>query len=245
MKFQTPLIALVSICSLHASDIPKFFDGLFTPNVPINAQIGIVMPPPEIDKYVAKVETAARLDSKWFKEYSGQSTPGAPLPYDKRLGLTQEEYNEYLKLWARREFKPIEDVTLMLHENAGNTWILNSTGSSNVITTLRYEPKADVFESPSGTLKRLKDINADPASILGKWTGHEWKFEENSSLGDTRENFAIGQLAGNKYGIIIYRSQEISTTGTKMLDKSILLRFPIGKTPVKVETPAKPTSKKK
>lgn len=257
MKFHIPLIALVSLCSLHAADVPKVFDGLFVENIPVNAQIGVVMPPPEIDKYVAKVETAARLDPKWFREYSGKSTPGAPLAYDQRLGLTQEEYNEYLKLWGQRQFKPIEDVILLLRQNTGDTWTINCTGSASMLTTLRYDPKADVFHSPNGDLKRLKDIDADPSSILGKWTGHEWKFEEKTDLENTKENLAVGKFEDNQYGIIVYRAQEISSEGTKLLDKSIVIRFPLNKgsksskssktskAPTKSTLPPKSSSKKK
>lgn len=254
MKFHLPLIVLASLCTLHAKDVPKVFEGLFVENIPMKAQIGVIMPPPEIDKYVAKVGTAARLDPKWFREYSGQSTPGAPLPFDKRLGLTQEEYNEYLKLWNQREFKPIEDVILLLRQNTGDTWTINCTGSGSMLTTLRYDPKTDSFLSPNGELKRLKDIDADPSSILGKWTGHEWKFEEKTDLENIKENFAVGQFAGNKYGIVIYRAQELSSEGTNLLDKSIVIRFPIGKegkngknskAATKSAAPTKSSSKKK
>ncbi len=258
MKFHAPLFALASITCLHAAEIPKVFEGLMDQNLPVRGQIGVVMPPPEIDKYVAKVEVAARKDPKWFKEFSGSSKPGAPLPYDERLGLTKEEYEEYLRLWNQREFKSIEDVVLLLRNSAENTWTLSATGSGSVLTTLRYMAKEDLIRSPNGDLKRIKEIEADPSSILGAWTGHEWKFEEETGLGKVKENFAVGQFADKKFGLIVYRAQELSSEGTRLLDKSLVIRFPIGKggqikeptaapttpkAPAKV--PAKPTTKKK
>jgi len=256
MKFHAPLFALASIACLHAAEVPKVFEGLLEQNAPVRGQIGVVLPPPEIDKYVAKVEKAARSDPKWFKEFSGQSTPGAPLPYDERLGLTKEEYDEYLKLWSQRAFKPIEDVMLLLRNSAENTWTLSSTGTGSTLTTLRYIAKEDVFRSPNGDLKRIKDIEAEPSSILGKWSGHEWKFEEETGLGKVKENFAVGRFADNKFGLIVYRAQELSSEGTRLLDKSLVIRFPLGKggqakdptaAPAKApaKEPAKPAPKKK
>jgi hypothetical protein len=61
----------------------------------------------------------------------------------------------------------------------------------------------------------------------------EWRFEEETSLGKTKENFALGRLADKKYGIIIYRAQEISTEGTRLLDKSLIVRFALGQTAAK------------
>jgi hypothetical protein len=241
MKIPFPLIAVSLATSIAtAAEAPKVFAGLLEPGLPVRGQIGMVLPPPEIDKYVAKVETAARKDSKWFREYSRQSKPGAPLPYDDRLGLTKEEYAEYLALWNKREFKTMEDVMLQLREGGGGAWSITSTGNASNLTTLRYFPKEDVFRSPNGDLKRIDDIKADPASILGEWTGHEWKFEEETSLGKTKENIALGRLAGGQYGLIVYRAQELSTEGTRLLDKSLVVRFPLGKSAQTKPAPAKP-----
>ena len=95
----------------------------------------------------------------------------------------------------------------------------------------------------------VNPIKADSSSILGAWSGLEWKFEEETGLGKTKENFALGRFSDNKYGIIVYRAQELSTEGTKLLDKSLVVRFPLGKAgqakaPAPAVTPAvKPTVK--
>jgi hypothetical protein len=249
MKFHAPLIAFSLITSLSAAEVPKVFAGLLEPGVAKRGQIGLVVPPKEIDKYVAKVESAARKDPKWFREFSSQSKPGVPLPFDARLGLTKEEYAEYLALWAKREFKPMEEVTLLLREGSGGSWVIASTGKASNISTLRYDPKGDLFRSPNGDMKRIQDVKADPESILGDWTGNEWRFEEETSLGKTKENIALGRYSDNKSGLIVYRMQELSTEGTRLLDRSLVIRFPLGKSaPASEPKPApvkvKPKTKK-
>jgi hypothetical protein len=230
MNITASLVAISLTATLHAAELPKVFAGLFEKDVPVKAQIGMVMPPPEINKFITKVELAARKDPKWLREASAQVKPGTPLPYDERLGLTKPEYEEYLALWNKREFKPAEDVMLLLRQSANDTWTLTSTGSASTLSTLRYSSESDSFRSPNGQLKRIDDISADPSSILGAWTGKEWKFEEETGLGKTKENFAIGRFANNAFGLIVYRAQELSTEGTRLLDKSLVIRFPIGKT---------------
>lgn len=252
MKLRSLLPVAALVITAHAADVPKAFAGLFDKDVPTRAQIGVVVPPSGIDKFVAKVEQAAKQDTKWFREYTLQAKPGAPLPYHEKLGLTKEEYDEYLKLWAKREFKPVgEDVVLLLRESAGESWSVTGTGAASTLSTLRYSAKDDTFRSPNGTLARGEEIKADPDSILGAWAGTEWKFEEETSLGKTKENIAFGKYADNKYGLIVYRVVEVSSEGTKLIDKSLVIRFPLGKAgqvkptaPAGKTTPA-PSNKKK
>lgn len=244
MNFRVPFIALALVATASAQ-IPKVFAGLFEKDTPVKGQIGVVVPPQEIDKYVSKVEIAARKDPKWFREFSAQAKPGTPLPYDEKLGLTQEEYNTYLKLWNQRAFKPIEEVVLMLRESTPGNWTLASAGGAGSLSTLRYSSKDDVFRSPNGELKRLPDIKADAASILGEWGGAEWKYEETTEFGKTKENIAIGRYTDNKHGIIVYRVQEVSSEGTRLIDKSIVVRFALGKSaapaaPAAAKTKGKP-----
>ncbi len=246
MNLHAPFVALSLVTSLTAAEVPKIFAGYFEQNVPVKGQIGMVLPPPEIDKFVEKVQTAARKDPKWFREYSSQTKPGTPQAYDARLGLTQAEYDEYIALWNKRQFRPMEDVMLMLRQSSNDTWSITSTGGASAFSTLRYSPKEDAFRSPNGELKRAKDIKSDATGVLGEWTGLEWDFEEETGLGKTKENIALGQFADHKFGVIVYRAQELSTEGTRLLDKSIVVRFTLGKAgQVKEPAPAtKPTPKK-
>ncbi len=243
MKFHAPLVAISLVANLSAAEVPKIFAGMFEQDIPVKGQIGIVMPPPEIDKFVAKVEIAAKKDSKWFREFSATAKPGEPLPYDERLGLSKPEYDEYLALWNKREFKGIAEVMLLLRQGPGDTWSINSTGEASLFSTIRYTAKDDVFRSPNGELKRIADIKADSSSILGEWTGMEWKFEEETGLGKTKENLALGRLGGDKYGLIVYRAQELSSEGTRLLDKSLVVRFPLGKMPTASKPATKPEAK--
>ena len=212
----------------------------------------VIVPPPELDKYIAKVEETARKspeNAEWFRQHAKTGKPGVPLPFDERLGLTKEEYDDYLKFWSKREFKPVEAVAIQLKSDKEGRWNINMTGGAQSVSTLRYDAKADVFRSPNGELKRIEDVNADANSTLGAWTGHEWKYEEETGLGTTKENFAIGKTGDKKYGLVVYRLQEVSAQGTRLLDRGMVVRFPLGAAGlIKPKGPAgaaKPAPKKK
>ena len=229
MKLHTTLLAISLISSVAKAEVPKAFAGLFEQDTPVRGQIGMIAPPREISKYVGKVETAARKDPKWFKDFSDKAKPGVPLPYDERLGLTKEEYDQYLVLWNKREFKASEDVMLLLRKGSGGTWSIIATGGASAVSTLRYSEKDDVFHSPDGDLKRIDDIKADPGSIFGEWTGQEWKFEQETEYDKTKENFALGRFSDNKFGLLVYRVQSVSSAGSRLQDANVVVRFALGK----------------
>jgi len=220
--------ALLGSPILLAEEVPEIFSGLFEKDVPVRAQIGMVVPPSEIDKHVAKVEAAARQDPEWFEQYSTSSAPGSPLPFHDKLGLTRAEYDDYIALWRKREFRPLEEVMLLLRKSTGNTWTITATGEAGAISTLRYHPDTGNFRSPNGELVRIEDIKAEPDSILGEWGGPEWRFEEETTFGLTKENIALGKFADGKHGLVVYRVQEVSSEGTRLMDRSLVIRFALG-----------------
>ena len=241
MKFvQLPLVALVC-SSAFAADAPKILAAYLQPDTPVKGEIVVIVPPPELDKYIAKVEETARSskeNAEWFRQHAKTGKPGVPLPYDERLGLTKEEYDDYLKFWNKREFKPVEAVAIQLKSDKEGRWNINMTGGAQSVSTLRYDPKDDAFHSPNGTLVRIEDVNADANSTLGAWSGQEWKYEEQTGLGTTKENIAIGKTGDKKYGLIVYRLQEVSAQGTRLLDRGLVVRFPLGEAGIIKQKPA-------
>lgn len=245
MKHLISRTALVAILSSYAwgQEVPALLKGFLKLDQPVRAEAIVVLPPPEIAKYIGKVEQAAAKDQKWFQEYSKDTKPGIPLPFHEKLGLTKEEYDEYLALWAKREFKVAQEITLLLRKGSEGRWNIIASGAAGAVSTLRYSDKDDNWKSTNGIMTSIPDIKADPLSILGAWTGKEWRFEEETSLSKLKENFAIGITADNKYHLLVYRAQEMTTNGTRLLDKNLVVRVPNTTPGTKPTTPTtKPTT---
>lgn len=247
MKYLISRTAFVAILcsSAWGQEVPALLKSFLKLDQPVRAEAIVVLPPPEIAKYISKVEQAAAKDKKWFAEYSKDTKPGVPLPYHEKLGLTKEEYDEYLALWAKREFKVAQEITLLLRRGSEGRWNIIASGNAGAISSLRYSEKDDNWKSTNGIMTRLDDVNADPMTILGAWTGKEWRFEEETTLSKLKENFAIGITADNKYHLLVYRAQEMTSNGTRLLDKNLVVRIanaaPVAKPPEKA--PTKPAVK--
>lgn len=192
-----------------------------------SAEIGFIAPPKEIDQYRKKIHAASQKDEKWFAEYVKKNKPGLPFSFDKKMGLTKEEHDEYLAIWAKRTFKVVAPVEIKLVQSKSGVYSIIGAGPAAKFTMMKYTPAKNTITSPKGTLSRLPDINADPLSIFGAWTGYEWKLEEKDDFATIKENFAIGALPDKQHGILIYRFQELSSFGP--FAESILIRFPLKK----------------
>lgn len=226
--FSIALFPLTLCTQALAQEVPAIFKGMMKANEPTKAELVVVVPPPEIEKYINKVEDSTKKDPAWFAEYAKTAKPGVPLPFHEKLGLTKAEYDEYIALWNKREFKVAHEIGIMLRVTSDGRWNLIGAGPAAAISSLRFSEKEDNWKSSNGILKRLPDIDADPMSILGGWKGKEWKFEEETSLSKLKENFAIGATNDGKYHLIVYRAQENTSAGTRLLDKSLVIRLPKG-----------------
>lgn len=215
-----------SFLSAIASEVPKKL-SILPVGETIRGEVVVVKPPQEINKYLAKVEAAAKSDTEWFKEYTQGAKPGVPIAFHEKLGLSKEEYSTYMKLWDSREFQKIEDVIIQLDEPKEGQWSVRVSGAGTPISLMRY--KGETFHSPNGELTALEDIDADERSVLGGWTGHEWRYSENTALGEVKENFAIGKMKSSNFGLMVYRLQEVTSSGRPIIDRSVVVRFPLAK----------------
>lgn len=215
----------VLMASLSAQDkAPEILAEYLVPDQITKGAVVAVVPPDEIQIFIKKVKDASVKNKAWFAEYSANATPGIPLPFHENLGLSKEEYAQYLELWNQRDFKVVQEVAIRL-EKLGNRWVVRAGGEGAKISLLRFDPETGNFKSPNGTMERLADIKANPASILRAWTGKEWKYEKESTLGLTKENFAIGKTEDEKFGLLLYRLQDIGVNGRSLYDQSVLIRF--------------------
>ena len=216
------------VCFAHLvsaeSKTPELLAEYFKKGELISGEIGVVLPPEEINKYIAKVQVAAQADPEWYKEYVTSAKVGIPLPWHEKLGLTKEEYEEYLKLWGERDFQAASKVILKLEESKPGEWIIRVSGAGIAISLLRFNEETGNFKSPNGELQRIADIDAAADTILGAWKGKEWKYHQKTDFISTKENFAIGKYKDKNKGLIVYRFQETSS-GQRLADKSAVILF--------------------
>lgn len=220
-------VVLTSVAGAQEK-LPKVLEPFFEPNRAYEAERVTVVTPPEIEKYFKLVEEGAVKNPEWYADYAKKAKPGAPLPYHENLNLTPQQYKEYLELWAKREVKMVKKVGMRVEVRNGSWRILVEGQAGTVISLLQYDEKNDQFVSTNGNMVRIDDIDAGADTLLGEWKGVEWRYQEETGLGKMKENLGVGKSADGKNGFLVYRLQDISSTGRLLLDQSVIIRFPLG-----------------
>jgi len=59
--------------------------------------------PPRLEELAAKLQQTVAKDPEWWLAHVRKAKPGEPIPYDARLGLSKEEFDEFLSLAKFRE----------------------------------------------------------------------------------------------------------------------------------------------
>lgn len=226
-------IILFSVVGLRAdSTVPSVFKAYFKKGVDVSGEVGSVALPEGINQYIKKIREAVNTDPEWYQEYQKKSEPGVVLPWHEKLGLTQEEYSEYVKLWGERRFQVTHQVTLKLEESNSGEWAIRVSGVGMPVNLLRFMAATQSFRSPNsnGELIRIDDVDASAETILGGWEGQEWKYEEVSGSAFKMERIALGKLTNTgkggagKRSLLIYRFRE-KVAGEGLVDRSIVIRF--------------------
>ena len=213
-----------------AGDLPAVLAKYFDAKAPIKAQLIEVTPPAEFEPFVQKLSEAAQKDPVWYAEHSKKTPAGSPIPlFDEKLGMTQLEYDKYVKFWDNREVRKLTDLSLIIKEVSGKAWKINGSGPASALSLLSYSEATNSFKSPNGELVAIADVSAPSASLLGAWNGNEWRYLSENSLTKGKENVALGKSADGNHGFLIYRIQEATSAGRPLFDKSLMIRFAVKK----------------
>ncbi|MCB1585356.1 MAG: hypothetical protein KDI52_03665 [Xanthomonadales bacterium] len=143
----------------------------------------------------------------WIKNYIEQLSlkPGELMPYHKNFGVSEEEYDYFLK--SINDIKLIEvDEVIMIKKTKPDGFELAFDNSKLPIKKITYNKKNNTISTTSSVLKDITIMNQqDESSPLGRWHGIQWKHEKFISESDfIQEKIAFGKVDEKEEGIMYY-----------------------------------------
>lgn len=172
------------------------------------AEVLVPEVPARLVELTRAIRVAAWKDSAWWNEYRTSASEGEPLPYDEKLGISKEDYEEYLSLASKRSLVKTGEVTLSVASDDDKTFEISCDDTLATIDGVRLDLTSDKVDTPFGSAAERLDIEASPKqSLTGPWSGVEWKFieiKDNKATG-TMVQFALGRLEETGRGILYYK----------------------------------------
>lgn len=167
---------------------------------------------PRIALLTKKLQEAAAEDPDWWQAHVKKAKPGEPLPYDPKIGLSKEEYQEYLDLAKTLGLTKLKTVKVRVKQD-GRLVILTFGDDLPALKEAVINLKDDSVTTPYGVAATRSVIKAAPGQkATGPWNGIQWKLE-NVDLATgkgTIVKFAIGKLKDTDRGIIYYDVKQVT-----------------------------------
>ncbi|HEX6371284.1 MAG TPA: hypothetical protein VF006_20365 [Longimicrobium sp.] len=170
-----------------------------------------VAPSPRMVELSQKFQAAARRNAEWLQQQVRSARPGEPLPYDARLGLTREEYDELLRLAGSMSLRKVAEARLSVRTE-GSRLVLDGGAAMPELTGVAVDLAADQLVTPLATVTGSREVrNEGAAAAIGAWTGRTWSLEELSQ--DARDgklvSLSVGRLRESGRGVLYWEMRQV------------------------------------
>lgn len=191
--------------------------------------------PPRTQELMQKFQAAIKKNPDWFLEAQKKvKETGQPLPYDERIGMTEEEYIDFLKLMQNGNGMEMtksgtENVSI---KHSDGKIIFKGTGTLDILNEVSINLSGQLANIGQFKLEQIDSVNVtdDNNALKSKWTGITWRFETSSKNTEDLKSFedyqdlnmkiykvTLGQLERTKKLYMQIQKSEIEN-GQKTLD---------------------------
>ncbi|WP_013628259.1 hypothetical protein [Rubinisphaera brasiliensis] len=178
--------------------------------------------PEEAEQIARKLKEFAQEHPVWFATQAALRKPGEPIPYDKRMGITEEEYkifNDSPKLVKARKTRT---ATLRIHK-FGSSYVFDGDRDLPSLTSVTIDADGKFVRTPIGDFKRRTEHKTSADTPLGAWTGRTWSSLDGdlNTLEVTDAKLTLGVRAESGHTLILYEIKGFSPKGKFRLSRML------------------------
>lgn len=140
-----------------------------------SAEIYEINQPEALLVIAEKIQTQISADPEWFNAYAKDFKAGEPLPYHEKFGVTEEEYDQFLKINELTTFDAVSKPPVKIEKLDEQTVAITFEDESLSLNTFTFNLAESKVETAAGTLSYEGEVLAsDEQALMGKWNGHSW-----------------------------------------------------------------------
>jgi hypothetical protein len=175
---------------------------------PIECKVDVmgVVYPERFQELNKKIQMALTTNKEWFLSYIKQNAKsGEPLPYDERMGMTKDEYAEFLSLGDKREMRKFGSAELTIRTNA-DTFQFNCRRDLP-LDGVKINLRDMSITTPFAVITNPAPDTSEGGGVIGPFSGYQWKFEKDDQTFNnvTTASFLIGQAKKSGRNFIYYK----------------------------------------
>lgn len=168
--------------------------------------------PWRVTELVKRRGEAIRQNPQWWNEHMKNVKPGERVPYDARMGLTPEEYDELQTLSKKTSTRKKADATITITSKGNDVYLLDGGPSLPDLTGIEIDLKNDSVRTPFGVTGKQGAYKISESSPTGAHTGVRWKFATPDAGDEAGATVALsfGRLEPSSRGILIYYVKKLT-----------------------------------
>lgn len=176
-----------------------------------------LMAPARLLELTHQLQEAIERNPRWMAEHVANTLPGEPLPYHSNLGMSEAEYQEFLKLVDEVSFGPVAENEISIVEVETSIFEIDGGEMLSRLTGVRIDLNKNQVHTSFGTAATMKRIEPSSGQQPSPWSGISWGFEsiDTSTLVGTSMQFSLGRLLKNGNGILYYDAKHVDATGAR------------------------------
>ena len=159
---------------------------------------------PEDQAISRQFRQAVQDNMEWFKKAVTANKPGQPLPYDRRMGVTQAQYEQLQHMKSKAQTGDAVKIEVKRAAD-GSVSLLPQDAAGAVLKDISFPPDEKDANTPAGTLSIFNEIHQkDAAAPIGVWNGVEWA-EVATTDAKPNAKIAFGKREADGSGVMYYQ----------------------------------------
>lgn len=160
-------------------------------------------------------------NQQWFNDYiSKHSNIGDNLPWNKKFGISKEEYDEMIFSVEKMRLLEKKKITISIVKENDGKFRIESNKDIPYLSGMKINITDNCVITDNGVFKYgNKIVASDDQKVTGRWNGGLWKlsFEEPKDMNSIDKNkmygsinIAVGQLEKTNKIMVYYKERVIS-----------------------------------
>jgi hypothetical protein len=206
-----------------AAEVPPMEELLPQKNVRADVMaLGNSIRMQELDK---KMQEAIASKREWWIEYIKANAEKRPLPHHENMGVTADEYAEYLQLGTKQTLEKVSEVQLLATKIPGGVQ-LRFDDMKNALQPIDFDFTAASVTTPLAKMTSPERRNSGPGGgLLGPHVAYSWSARtgtpESGTL--TSVNVTIGRVLATGREFFQYKVLKVTEQKPEIQFETLLL----------------------
>ena len=162
-----------------------------------------------VEELARRWSSAVATNREWWMEYVKKHADERPLPYHTNLGISEQEYTEYLEGADKsRHLRKVSDAYVTF-KREGNLLSIDIGDASSPVEKWKLNLSTGDLLTPAGDAGKPVWKNSDDATQpLGAYEGYSWNFEKSDATMSNARTASLWVYRLKANGMIFWRIQD-------------------------------------